>query len=149
MKKNFSFLILFFVLIFSYSQKAYAQANPDWKLLFLDIAGHTTIKGVEVYSQVNTCKDEDVVFLKFINHNSYPVTVKWLDAVHTTDQKWIKKDQEADNKSLTLDANAEIKGDCSTTSYSECNVKLKNFIDKITNYNEYAIYHFEVLPVKK
>lgn len=137
------------MLIFSSSQKTYAQANPDWKLLFLDIAGHTTIKGVEVYSQVSTCKDEDVIFLKFVNHNNYPVTVNWLDAVHTQDQKWIKKDQESDKKTLTIDANIETKGDCATLNYPECKIKLKDFIDKLVNYNEYAIYHFEVLPVKK
>ena len=137
------------MLIFSSPQKMHAQSDPDWKLLFLDIAGHTIINGVEVFSQVNTCKDEDVVFLKFINHNSHEVTVKWLDAVHTNDQKWIKKDQEADKKSLVIEANLEIKGDCSTTNYTQCIVKLKNFIDKQSNYNEYAIYHFEVSPVIK
>lgn len=149
MKKNFYFLISLFALIFSSLHNVDAQTNPDWKLLLLDVAGRTMVNGVEVYAQGGTCKDNEVVYVKFVNHNSYPVIVKWFDAVLTQDQKWIKKENQADKKSIIIDANKEIVGECLTNNYIECIIKLKDFIDKPTNFKEYAVYHFEVAEVVK
>ncbi len=147
MKRFFFLLISLFAIIFYSSQKAHAQSVSDWKQLYLDIAGSTNVKGIEVFAQVNTCNDEGVINIKFINHNGYAVTVKWLDAVRTLDQKWIKKEKPGDKKSLTIEANKEIKGDCLSNKYTECIIKLKDFLDKPDNFYEYAIYHLDVLAL--
>ena len=150
MKNKFFFIIPVFVLIFSVSHKADAQAIiPEWTILKLDVAGRTNVGGVEAYAQVKKCKEEDVVYLKIINHNEHTVTVKWFDAVLTNQQIWVKKDNSADQKSVTIEPNKEIKGDCLSENYTPCIVKLKDFIDKPDNYREYAVYHFDVIAVIK
>ncbi len=147
-KKNYILLILL-TIIFSSSRKAAAQTSPNWQVLYLDVAAHTIVDGVEAFSQVNKCKGEDLVYLKLINHNPYPVKIKWFDAVQTPDLKWIKKDNIIEKKSVTVEANTEIKGDCSDNNYSECIIKLKNFIDSQKDFKQYAVYHFQVVPAVK
>lgn len=150
MKKVIYIIIPLFALIFSVSHKAEAQAIiPDWTILKLDVAGRTNVGGVEVHAQVNKCKEDDVVYLKIINHNEHTVTVKWFDAVLTPQQIWIKKDKAVEQKSLTIEPNKELKGDCVSTNYTECVIKLKDFIDKPDYFKEYAVYHFEVKAVMK
>lgn len=149
MKKIIYLIIPLFALIFSVSHKAEAQVIADWKVLLLDVAGRTNVGGVEVYAQVNKCKEDDVVYLKIINHNEHTVTVKWFDAVLTPQQIWIKKDNATEQKSLTIEPNKEVKGDCGSANYTECVIKLKDFIDKPNNFKEYAVYHFEVIAVMK
>jgi len=144
MRTKIIYLIISFFVLNFYSSQVNAQVNTDWRLLKLDVAGRTIVKGVEVFAQVSTCKDEGVVNLKFVNHNGYPVTVKWFDAMLTQDQKWVKKINPTDQKSLAVDTNKEIKGDCLTNNYSECIIKIKDFIDNPNNFIEYDIYHFEV-----
>lgn len=150
MKKKFYFIIPLLALIVSVFNKADAQAIiPEWTILKLDVAGRTNVGGVEAYAQVKKCKDEDVVYLKIINHNEHTVTVKWFDAVLTNQQIWVKKDNSTDQKSVTIEPNKEIKGDCLSDNYTQCIVKLKDFVDKPENYREYAVYHFEVIAVIK
>lgn len=150
MKKIIYLIIPLFALVFSFSYKAEAQAIvADWTILKLDVAGRTNVGGVEAFAQVRKCKEDDVVYLKIINHNEHTVTVKWYDAVLTPQQIWIKKDNAAEQKSITIEPNKEVKGDCGAVSYTECVIKLKDFIDKPEYYKEYAVYHFEVIAVMK
>lgn len=150
MKKIVYLIIPLFVLIFSVSHKVDAQAIvADWTILKLDVAGRTNVGGVEVFAQVRKCKEEDVVFLKIINHNEHKVNVKWFDAVLTPQQIWIKKDNSSERKSLIIEPNIEVKGDCLSDNFTECIIKLKDFIDKPDNFKEYAVYHFEVIAVMK
>jgi len=121
MKKIIYLVIPLFALIFSVSFKAEAQAMiPEWTILKLDVAGRTIVGGVEAFAQVKKCKEDDVVYLKIINHNEHTVTVKWYDAVLTPQQIWIKKDNAAEQKSLTIEPNKEVKGDCGAVNYTEC-----------------------------
>lgn len=143
------FLIPLFALFLSAPHNVKAQANTDWKILLLDVAGRTIVGGVEVYAQVNKCKDDDVIYIKMINHNEHKVNVKWFDAILTPQQVWVKKDAPAEQKSIMIEPNIEIKGDCLSNNYSECVIKIKNFIDKPDNFKEYAVYHFEVIAVMK
>lgn len=148
--KKIVYLIIPFVLIFSVSHKADAQAIvADWTILKLDVAGRTNVGGVEAFAQVRKCKEDDVVYLKIINHNEHKVNVKWFDAVLTPQQIWIKKDNASEQKSITLEPNIEAKGDCAAVNYTECVIKLKDFIDKPDYFKEYAVYHFEVIAVMK
>lgn len=147
MNKEKYFLISFLVLIFTFPPKVDAQAISDWKLQMLDVAGRTNVNGVEVYVQTSTCKNEIVVLIKFVNHNAYPVTVKWFDAVQTQAHEWIKNDDPALKKSQAIDANSEIKGDCLTNTYLECIVNIKDLIGKQNKFSEYTIYHFEAAPL--
>lgn len=150
MKKIVYLIIPLFVLIFSVSHKADAQAIiADWTILKLDVAGRTNVGGVEAFAQVRKCKEEDVVYLKIINHNEHKVNVKWFDAVLTPQQIWIKKDNSTEQKSLIIEPNKEVKGDCLSDNFTECVIKLKDFIDKPNNFREYAVYHFEVIAVMK
>ncbi len=140
-------IIPLLLMIFSVSQKAYAQANTDWQILKLDVAGRTISEGVEAYALVSKCKDDDVIYLKIVNHNEHTVTVKWFDALQSQQQIWVVKNDPSEHKSITLEPNKEMKGDCVANNYKECIIKVKDFIDKQNNFKEYAIYHFEVIAV--
>ncbi|MES2593032.1 MAG: hypothetical protein V4608_14210 [Bacteroidota bacterium] len=146
--KKINLLIAVFVLVLSFIKESTAQTISDWQLLKLDIAGHTKIKGVEAFAQSNKCKGEDVVYVRFVNHNEYPVAIKWFDAIQTNEHKWIRKEGAADKKALTLAANQDIKGDCLSELFIECIIKLKDYVDNPNNFSEYAVYHLEVIAVK-
>lgn len=146
--KKIHLLVSVFVPVLFLTNISIAQTAADWQLLKLDIAGHTKIKGVEAYSHSGKCNGEDVVYVKFVNQNEYSVTIKWFDAIQTNEHKWLRKESPSDKKSLTLAASQDVKGDCSAETLTECIINLKDYIDNSNNFNEYAVYHLEVVPVK-
>src|ERR1017187_2517319 len=46
--------------------------------------------GVEIFFKLSTCNGEDVILLKFINHNASAVSIEWNEAVFTNSSKWIR-----------------------------------------------------------
>ncbi len=123
-------------------------AQNTWEPVKLDVAGHNTVNNVEATFQKGTCNNEEVIFVKFINRNKYPVTIKWYDAILTKSNSWVKKDDVNPKKVLTIAASQEVKGQCSVTESADCVIKLGDYLDKLADYNLYAIYRFEVLEKK-
>ena len=146
-KTYFFILMLFFVCTSTTTLKA--QSMNEWTILLLDVAGRTKVDGVEVFSKYSKCQGEDVLYLKIYNHNEHRVTVKWYDAVRNQQLVWVIKEEPSNHKSILIEPNLEITGDCISGKYSECIVKLKDFMDNVNNYKEYGIYHFEVNAVMK
>lgn len=150
MSKNLLPLLLFLFFLSSYCCQIFSQNSNIWEPVKLDVAGHSSFKGVEASFQKEICNDgEEVIIVKFTNNNKYPVTIKWYDAILTQGNSWIKKDNSTAKKILNIDPNKEIKGDCSSSGQIECVIKLKDYLDKLSEYRLYAIYRFEVLEVKK
>ncbi len=121
-------ILISLVIVFAFiSSKIICQTNQEWQPIFLLITGDNKMDGIEASFQVNSCNGEDVVYVKFINHNPYTVKLEWFDAIFTQGLKWINKEQEKEKKSLVIAANAEVKGECSDNKYKELVVNLKNF----------------------
>lgn len=130
-----SFLSLcFFIPVFSQS------VNAVWEMIGFDVAGHNIQNGVEAYYQLNKCNGEDVVYVKFINHNNYPVMIQWTDAVFTQDLKWVNGSSQ---KNISLAASQQKEGNCSGSDAS-LSVSLKNFISDISNFKRYGANSFSV-----
>ena len=120
----------------------FAQSN--WSPIGLDVAGHNKVNGIEASYQLNNCNGEDVVFVQLINHNKYAVTVEWYPAVFTKESKWIRKENLSDKKSIALNPNAELAGDCSGTNQMMM-IHLKDFSITADNFFRYGTSNFSVL----
>ena len=121
--------------------KAEVLAQAGWKGAFLNVAGMNFIRKVEVFSQLGKCESEDVIFLKMINHNDYDVKIEWMGGVYTKDRQRFEDPEGM--KSITINANEEVVGDCSHNK--ELLTRLKDYIDGVDNFNRYAPSSFEVI----
>jgi hypothetical protein len=148
MKTKFAILIWLLFAIFSIPHQIRAQSISEWQPIFLNVAGDNKMNGLEASFQENTCTGEDVIFIRFINHNSYPVKVEWFDGVFTQELKWINKEKDADKKSLTLAANIEAKGECTKKLYPELFVEMKSFIADKKNFKRYMAAQLMVTAVQ-
>lgn len=158
MNKKIYLLILFFALILSVPQKVQAQVNSDWQLIGLTPGGYNVLDGVEALFQTNVCDGRDVIYIKFINRNTYSVKVEWADAVFTEQLKWINKDNVADKKIVTIPANGEVKGECSNSTievlkksgneHMELVIEMKNFVANKKDFKLYSASNFKVIAVK-
>lgn len=104
--------------------------------------------GVEAYFQLATCNGEQVVYVKFINHNEYSVRLEWFDAVFTQELKWINKDEERNKKSLLIAPKVEAAGKCSGTGNAELIINLKDFIADKKEFKRYSAFQLNVLAVQ-
>ena len=147
MKKKLHLSVLLFILILSSLHKVGAQ-TIDWQPIFLQVTGVNTMDGVEASFQINTCNGEDVIYIKFINHNKYNVKLEWFDAVFSQELKWINKDQASDKKSLVLPAYKEAKGECSSKLYPELIVKSKDFVADKKDIKRYSTSQLKVIAVQ-
>lgn len=127
MKKRLHLLLLSFILV-SFLIKRLDAQNNDWQPIYLLVTGANTMDGVEASFQLNTCNGEDIIFVKFFNHNEYPVKLEWFDGVFTQELKWVNKEQPGDKKTITLPARTEVKGDCINNPYPELIIKSKDFV---------------------
>jgi hypothetical protein len=145
--KMIFFILLLGVISFA-PVKMHAQTKSEWQPIFLLVTGGNTMDGVEASFQINTCKGEDVVFVKFINHNAYPVKLEWFDAVFTQEQKWVNEERVSAKKSLTLPANSEAKGECANNSYPILLVKVKDFVPSKKDVKRYSTSQLKVIAVQ-
>lgn len=151
----FPFLLVFILSVPSESQ---AQTDSGWQLIGLTLGGNNIKDGVEAFFQSNTCNGNDVIYVKFINRNDYPVKVAWVDAVFTEEQKWIYKDAAVDKKSVFIPANSEVKGECNYSSteniknsgniHAELLVEMKYFVLDKKDLKRYSAGYFSVIEVK-
>ena len=147
MKKKLHLSVFIFILILSSLHQVGAQTN-DWQPIFLQVTGVNTMDGVEASFQINTCNGEDIIYIKFINHNENTVKLEWFDAVFSQELKWINKDQALNKKSLILPAGKEAKGECSGKIYPELIVKIKDFVADKKDFKRYSASQLKVIAVQ-
>ncbi len=104
--------------------------------------------GVEAYFQLSTCNGENVVYVKFINHNDYSVKLEWFDAVFTQELKWINKDEERNKKSVLIAPQKEAIGACSGQGSAVLIINLKDFVADKNEFKRYSAYQLNVLAVQ-
>jgi len=148
-KKILFFILLLLVAIFyAPHNKLVAQNTSAWQPIFLQVTGGNTMDGVEASFQLNKCNGLDVVYIKFFNHNSYPVKIEWIDAVFTKELKWVNDSKGVDRKSLTLLANTEAKGECANKLYPALLIKMKDFIISKKDFKRYSASQLTVVAVQ-
>src|ERR1017187_5825495 len=76
MNTKILFLISLVFAIYFLPHQASAQNNQDWLPIYLNIVGDNKMNGVEASFQVNTCNGEDMIYIKFVNQNNYPVKIE-------------------------------------------------------------------------
>ena len=143
-KLHFSILLFF---IFSY-RFTFANNGQDWQTIYLTPGGGNLMDGVEAYFQLATCNGEQVVYVKFINHNEYSVRLEWFDAIFTQELKWINKDAEENKKSLLIAPKVEAAGKCSGTGSAELIIDLKDFNTDKKEFKRYSAFQLNVLAVQ-
>lgn len=140
-------ILLFFVL-FSFTL-IFAQSNSVWKPIGLTVDGKNMQNGIEAFYHLNKCNNEDVVIIKFVNHNIYKVIAEWNDAVFTKELKWTSNEKGDNKKTLTIEGKDVAIGDCSGTSQSELVVKVSEFIKKIDDFKLFKTTNFHVTKFKE
>lgn len=141
--------ILFFsFFLFSISIQNIFSSNPDWQTIYLTPGGGNMMDGVEAYFQLESCNGEDVVLVKFINHNDYTVQLEWYDAVFTSSLKWINHDDERNKKILLIAPKNEVRGEC-TNNNPELVIRLKGFVVSKEDFKRYSTFQLNVLAVQQ
>lgn len=106
------------------------------------------MNGVEAFFTEAICNGEDIIHVRFNNHNEYPVKLEWFDAVFTQGLKWINKDQPGEKKSITLPAHVEVKGTCLNNQVPELSIKVKDFVVDKKEFKRYAASNLVIIPVQ-
>jgi len=140
------FYILYFILFFSISS-IFAQSNEAWSPIGLTASGKNMQNGVEAFYQLNKCNNESVVFIKFVNHNNYGISLEWKDAVFTKDSEWVVNKNVEVLKHLTLEGNTSVSGDCSGINQSDLVVKVTDIISNIEDFNLLGINSLKVSSI--
>src|ERR1017187_6748096 len=143
-KITLTIFVLLFFLFKNFAQTNAPSGQAGWNPIGFNVSGtNNTVNGVAVYYQLSTCNGEDVVFVKFVNNNNYSVNVEWYPAVFTQEHKWIKKETLADKKSVTLNPNSELEGNCSGTK-PETVIRLSDFSIKKSDFFRYSTSNIAV-----
>ena len=146
MHNKILFSVLLLMALIYVPSKARAQNDSEWQPIFLLVTGGNTVDGVEASFQLNKCGGTDVIYVRFTNHNSYPVKIEWYDAVFTQSLKWVNEERIAERRSLTLPANTDAKGECSKNTYPNLIVNVKNFIADKKDFKRYSASQLTVVP---
>jgi hypothetical protein len=139
--------ILSFLILFSISS-VFAQSNSEWKPIGLDVSGKNIQNGVEASYQLSKCNNENLVLIKFINHNTFSVSIEWNDAVFTKNAQWYRNQKADIRKSITISGNEVIFGDCSVNSRKELVINVLDFINEINDFQLYRAISFKVISIK-
>lgn len=129
-----SLLLLFFTAsTFLYTTNTKAQST-DWTPIFLTVSGNHIVKGLEGYFQKGVCNGEDVVFVKFVNTNPYPVALTWYNGIFTHEIKWYYDAN--DTQSLTVPAATTSEGTCGGEALLV--IKLTDYITDPSQFKRYC-----------
>jgi hypothetical protein len=143
---HLKFKILSLLILFSVSS-VFAQSNSEWRPIGLTVSGKNVQNGVEAFYLLTKCNNENLVFIKLINHNAFAVTVNWYDAIFTKNTKWCRNQKADIRKSITIGANEVLNGDCSGNIHGELVVNALDFIKEIDDFLLFGIISLKVTNI--
>lgn len=133
-----------FSILFLSIYSIFAQSTQEWKPIGLTASGKNTYNGVEAFYQLNKCNTETVVFIKFINHNTFEVVVEWQDAVFTKNLKWVNGKNEGIMKKIAIEGDGVVTGDCIDINQMDLVVNVNDFIGNIDDFNLFGVNSFKI-----
>ena len=74
---------------------------------------------VDFYYKIDVCNGQKAVFLKFVNKNSYKVSVTW-EEVYSDRKSGKNFENFSGDKQLTISPNATLQASCNGTECNEC-----------------------------
>lgn len=113
-----------FSIAFSFSTLLLTAQN--WQEATIRADGQTVINGLEAQYQIVSCQLEDYVLIRFVNHNNFPVTASWTNAVYIKGS-W---NYASNSSSLTIQASQNTEGICQTENALLVPLKQFNLNDK-------------------
>jgi hypothetical protein len=128
----FTVVLLFFTLNAveaSYAQTTLANGRQvqGWVPLHITGSEQNIKDGVEACVLSATCNGEEVMLIRFFNHNNETVTINWNDVL-LTKQFQVTSKNPISSKSLTINANDVVQGDCSDNNHPQLIVRKNDFI---------------------
>ena len=142
-------LLFFFFKTFSQTTSSDDRMTQDWISISLAFTGQNVQNGVEASCQLAKCNGEDVVLLRFINHNTEAVKIEWNDAVFTKELKWVSKENVTEKKSLIIKTNETVQGECTGNNQTQLVVKVSDFVKTLDDFKRYGVTAFQVTFIKK
>lgn len=137
------------LLIFISISSVSGQSNSEWKGIGLTVSGMNNFGGVEAFYQYVNCDKQDVVLIKFINHNNYSVEIEWNDALFTKELKWVSNRKKDFRKTIILEINETKAGNCSEGGSTQLVVPVHDFIKKPDNFKLFGVKSFKVKSIIK
>jgi hypothetical protein len=114
-KPFFSLIAAFFVLFSSQNIQAQSERSK-W-------TPAKTVSDVDVLYQLSTCDGVDVIFVRFVNRNPYPVRITWKEVFDTQMEKNIVG--KGLEKSLLLPVGETVNTDCNQDQVPACKISAK------------------------
>ena len=106
MKKCFFPFLAVFLLgttLFSFAQqpanKASAIDNASWQPAKISSDGQNSINGVEFLKKIEKCNGEELLLVRAINKNNYPINIQWINL-------------SGKKESITLRSSSQMEGTC-------------------------------------
>ena len=124
----------------------------EWTGAYLNIAGGNTAKGIEVSTKSEKCGSDDMILIRFTNHNKYPVEVEWADAFYTMNKEWKHDERQNKEKLITLQPGMSVTGSCADANdknLAQLIVKSSEIIENPDDFYKYAPSYFVVLEKSK
>ena len=119
-----------------------AQSTIEWKLTTIGMDGTNGYNGVEVYYATSSSKSGDVVLIKLINSNPFPVKAQWVSVMVTNDDKELYGKTQL--VSYKLAANSEAVGSIKDKS-SALTIKLSDYGIKASELRTFVGSSFDVI----
>jgi hypothetical protein len=141
MKRICIFFVFLFLFVFS-QKDAPAQESAGWTPVLLTVSGGNSVDGVEVWWTRQQCESFDMVFIRFVNTNNYPVRVTWDNEVFTRGLQWVKRTGEQENNEASLGALSTESGSCLSGGFYV--IFLKDFISNSADFYKYGAKNFTV-----
>ncbi len=132
----------------SFAQTSSSKREQGWVPLHITESGQNIKDGVEACALSATCNGEEVMFIRFFNHNNETVTINWNDVLFTK-QFQVTSKNPISSKSLTINANDVVQGDCSDNNHPQLIVRKNDFIKNSNESKANEPLFFQVLYNKK
>ena len=115
----FFIILLFTASSFQLQNYLAVQSNSPAKQNFdVDWQLDATVSGVQFYHSITGCNGKKVVFLKFVNTNTYQVKIAWKEVFAT--QADPKIEGYMGQKKLLLPPGETSETDCANSRHKEC-----------------------------
>jgi hypothetical protein len=107
--------------------------SQSWSDALIRADGKKNLDGVEALYSKTTCNGEDVLLIKFINHNNYDVKLMWINAAYSKGE-WIYAIEQS---KFEITSDTEISGSCDSNNMLF--VKIKSILSNPQDFEHFSV----------